>query len=107
MGVLLGMSLPGWAQGIQTQHTFTGTPDGAGPLAVVWTNSLLYGNTANGGTMGDGSLFTFNPANEAYTTFFSFTNNYGFNSSPNNVVMMKCPLTFESKFEKCPGSCRI
>jgi uncharacterized repeat protein (TIGR03803 family) len=98
MAFLIGTSLPAHAQGIQTQHTFTGTPDGASPLALVWTNSLLYGSTANGGTQGDGSLFTFNPANGTFTTFFSFTNNIGFSSSPNNVVMTPSTIYGTTRF---------
>jgi uncharacterized repeat protein (TIGR03803 family) len=39
--------------------TQTGCPDGSGPLAVLMaTNGTLYGTTQEGGTSGDGTLFS-------------------------------------------------
>jgi uncharacterized repeat protein (TIGR03803 family) len=85
--LLIGMGRPGWAQGIETQHTFTGTPDGASPLALVWTNGLLYGETSGGGTIGDGSIFTFDTNGAVFKTLFNFTNASDQISLPNNVLV--------------------
>src|SRR5580693_8040926 len=87
LAFVLGAGQPTWAQGIVPQHIFTGTPDGADPAQLVWTNGLLYGSTGGGGTMGDGSIYTFDPNALAYATIFSFTNANDVPSSPNNVLV--------------------
>lgn len=76
-----------WSQTFITQYSFTNTPDGANPLRLTLANGLLFGSTANGGTNGSGTLFTFNTNNFALTTIYNFTTNIGSGSSPDDVVV--------------------
>ena len=87
IAILPFASLTVLAQGVLTQHTFTSTPDGAGPTQPVWTNGLFFGSTTGGGALGNGSLFTFNTNGAVLTTIYSFTNANGGISSPNNVLV--------------------
>jgi uncharacterized repeat protein (TIGR03803 family) len=58
-------------------HSFTGGSDGGVPNGlVVGTNGLLYGTTQNGGTYGDGTIFSVS-TNGALNTLVSFNGTNG------------------------------
>lgn len=85
--LLLSITLSAHAQQLITQHTFTGSSDGAKPSQVIWTNGLIYGSTSDGGTTGSGTIFTFDPSSGAYTTIYSFTGEADNGSQPNNLLV--------------------
>ena len=72
VAVSLGAGLSVQAQGLITLHTFTNAPDGANPLQVVFANGLFYGSTINGGTNGNGTLFSYNTNSQVFTTIYNF-----------------------------------
>ncbi len=51
-------------------------PDGANPIArlVRAKSGLLYGTATSGGTIGSGTVFSFNPTTNAFATLHSFDN---------------------------------
>ncbi|HEV7403190.1 MAG TPA: choice-of-anchor tandem repeat GloVer-containing protein [Chthoniobacteraceae bacterium] len=54
---------------------FSGANDGSGPLAGLVSDGhgLLWGTNSGGGSSSDGTVFTFNPANNAFTPILSFS----------------------------------
>lgn len=87
MALLLGVILPAQAQPLEILHTFTNTPDGSNPLQLAWTNGLFYGSTANGGSNGDGCLFTFDPNAGVLTQIYAFTGADNSGESPNGMLV--------------------
>ncbi|MGA2373790.1 MAG: choice-of-anchor tandem repeat GloVer-containing protein [Candidatus Korobacteraceae bacterium] len=57
----------GWTESVL--HSFTGSPDGSGPLsAVTFDNSgNLYGTTLEGGTADDGTVYQLTPSGSGWT----------------------------------------
>jgi uncharacterized repeat protein (TIGR03803 family) len=54
-------------------HSFAGGADGASPLAaLISVGGMLYGTTSSGGTTGNGTVFSINPATGAETVLYSF-----------------------------------
>ena len=86
IGLFLGAGLPGHAQ-VLTLHSFTGTPDGANPLQLVWANGVFYGSTFQGGANDQGSLFSFNTNGSVFSTIYNFTGDTNNGGSPNNVLV--------------------
>lgn len=84
--LLLGASLPTWAQIFTTPYNFTNTPGGANPLRLTLANGLLFGSTAFGGTNGNGTVFTFDTNSSVLTTIYNFTGANNSGSEPNNVL---------------------
>jgi uncharacterized repeat protein (TIGR03803 family) len=62
------------AEGYTSLYSFSGTNDGANPLAalVQGSNGYFYGTTENGGRHGDGTVFQIS-TNGALATLYSFT----------------------------------
>ena len=55
-----------WTQTIL--HTFTGTPDGQGPISLIFDGQgNLYGATSYGGANGKGTLFKLTPSQSGWT----------------------------------------
>ena len=55
-----------WTQTIL--HSFTGTPDGEGPIGLIFDGQgNLYGATSYGGTAGNGTLFKLTPTQSGWT----------------------------------------
>lgn len=61
------------AQSFSVMYTFTGTPDGAGPIMsnLLNANGTLYGTTTSGGAFGFGTIFKLSGGTE--TVLYSFT----------------------------------
>src|SRR5262249_50077117 len=60
--------------GYTVLYSFTGFPDGAGPLAgLTLSSGVLYGTTGFGGTSGYGTVFTLNTDGTGYAVLYSFT----------------------------------
>lgn len=56
-----------------TLYSFTGSNDGANPMAGLFlTNNILYGSTANGGANNSGTLFTININGSGFSNFYTF-----------------------------------
>jgi uncharacterized repeat protein (TIGR03803 family) len=57
-----------------TDYAFAGSPDGSEPSSgLVQSGALLYGATQGGGTAQDGTLYSFNPANNTDSVLHTFT----------------------------------
>jgi uncharacterized repeat protein (TIGR03803 family) len=55
-------------------HLFSGGSDGGSPEAgLVNVAGTLYGTTATGGTFGNGTIFSIDPATTTFTTLYNFT----------------------------------
>ena len=68
------LPLAAYAQTLTTLHSFTGEPDGDGPVgALIDVGGTLYGTTFTGGTHGAGTVFTIDPTTGAETVLHSFT----------------------------------
>ena len=68
------LPLAAYAQTLTTLHSFTGEPDGDGPVgALIDGGGTLYGTTFTGGTHGAGTGFTIDPTTGAETVLHSFT----------------------------------
>jgi uncharacterized repeat protein (TIGR03803 family) len=60
-----------WTQAIL--HTFTGTPDGEGPISLIFDGQgNLYGATSYGGANGKGTLFKLTPTQSGWTETIVF-----------------------------------
>ena len=77
---LMPPSAPGEAWAETVIHSFTGSPDGAGPLAglVIGKNGALYGTANWGGTYDGGAVFQLKPPDSAggswtETLIYNFT----------------------------------
>jgi len=81
-----GVNLTAWGQA-RVVHTFTNVPDGANPQRLTWTNGLIYGSTAGGGTNGYGSIFTWNTNGAVFQTIFSFADDAVTGANPNNLLV--------------------
>jgi uncharacterized repeat protein (TIGR03803 family) len=79
-GTLFSMNLDG--SNYQILHTFTRTAtDGANPYAgLTLVGSTLYGTTSEGGSSGDGTVFSIDTDGSDFQTVYSFgdTNNDGY-----------------------------
>ena len=61
------------AQHLKTVYKFTGTPDGANPYAGLTAfNGALIGTTAEDGTTGHGTIFSYDPVTRTETLLYSF-----------------------------------
>jgi uncharacterized repeat protein (TIGR03803 family) len=55
-------------------HTFTNSPDGAGPFAgLILSGATLYGTSEQGGISKNGAVFSIGANGENYTNLYSFT----------------------------------
>jgi uncharacterized repeat protein (TIGR03803 family) len=60
-------------------HTFTGSSDGAEPLAgLILLGNTLYGTTARAGTGNSGTVFAVNTDGTGFTNLYSFTATSGY-----------------------------
>jgi uncharacterized repeat protein (TIGR03803 family) len=60
--------------GYTVLHSFTGSPDGAGPAAALTlSGNMLYG-TSSGGSANNGTVFKLNTDGTGYTVLYNFTN---------------------------------
>ena len=72
------LSLPAMAAGINVIANLTGTATGANPYAgLLDVNGTLYGTAANGGTNGDGSVFSYNLSTESINQIVAFNGSNG------------------------------
>ena len=75
--------------GFRVIRQFPGTPtDGwnlAAPLCLG-SDGLFYSSTASGGQYNQGSLFRFNPSNDAYTPIWQFSGAGGVPTTPQNLI---------------------
>jgi len=59
--------------GYTSKFDFNNTDGSFGEGSLIWaTNGILYGMANQGGTYGDGVLFSFDPITNTYTTFINF-----------------------------------
>lgn len=78
-GTVFSISTSG--AGLAVLKTFSATPnginsDGAEPDGtLVLTNGVLYGTTVNGGSQGQGTVFSLNASTLSFTVFHAFTGN--------------------------------
>lgn len=71
------------------RYDFQGVPDGASPAAgLISDGVLLYGTTRDGGVPGFGTIFTFNPANSAYSSIYDFTGSPNGGESPEGELLL-------------------
>src|SRR5436189_3020850 len=66
---------PGWAQAqtFRTLYNFTGSSDGAQPFAgLILSSNTLFGTTALGGNLDDGTVFTINSDGGGFRSLYSF-----------------------------------
>ena len=56
-----------------TLHSFTGTPDGATPNALIQSGATIYGTTMSGGTNSNGTIFKINTDGTGYTILYCFS----------------------------------
>ena len=75
---------PAEAQTFKTLHSFTNSPDGYRPVAVILSGGKLYGTASSGGTNGSGTVFALNTDGSGYTNLHSFARG----SSPNAVLLV-------------------
>jgi len=75
-GVIFSFNLSSSAHTVV--HNFNGT-DGSAPKSTLLkaSNDLFYGMNSQGGVDNDGVLFSFNPANNAYTVLHDFVDSTG------------------------------
>ena len=60
--------------GFTTLYSFTGTNDGANPVAgLVLSGNTLYGTTSSGGSAGTGTVFKVNTDGTGFLTLYSFS----------------------------------
>jgi len=72
MGIVFKIKLNG--TGFQLLHTFAGGPDGAYPRgSLKYAGTKLYGMTWQGGTSGEGTVFTISPGGTGYSVLHSFS----------------------------------
>lgn len=72
------LSLPAMAAGINVLANLTGTATGANSYAgLLDVNGILYGTAANGGTNGDGSVFSYNLSTGSINQIVAFNGTNG------------------------------
>ncbi len=60
--------------GYTNLYRFTNSPNGSGPMGnLVLSNDTIYGMTGNGGTTGDGAIYSINTNGQSETILHSFT----------------------------------
>jgi uncharacterized repeat protein (TIGR03803 family) len=70
-GVIFSVATNG--TGYTVLHAFTGTPDGSTPLgSLTLSGTTLYGMASQGGTNGQGSLFSISTSGTGFTLLHSF-----------------------------------
>lgn len=73
---------------LQTRYSFPINNPGSGPnkIQLAAFNGKLYGTTANGGKFDKGVIFSYDPANNAYTSLFNFE--YATGANPNTTLVL-------------------
>src|SRR5208282_4028034 len=75
--------------GFTVLHTFTNSPDGANPSAVVQgADGALYGTTGLGGTYDAGTVFKLNTDGSGYLVLHTFTGTSGDGEKPTAALML-------------------
>ena len=78
------------AQTLTVLHTFTNSPDGAGPYiggGMVLSGNTLFGTTQSGGSFSYGTVFSVNTDGSGYTILHNFTGGSGGSTPPSGLVL--------------------